>query len=288
MHKSNYISKLFVIILMIFYSLDLFTKGQLTQLFAFDSRAIVDSGEFWRLVTYIFVPGQIEGIVLGFVTFLALGTRLELSINKFVLPILLILVASMHSTFFIWLNTYSDISFSGIEGLAFFVITIFVFINWKDRTAILGKKRVYTRNFAFALGSFWSIIQVLKIIEFGDINATSSMFFAGFGIINGLILNLQLFVINKISQSRISDNPEYEKNEGSFLSEMEKEEFSLALIASKEKYLNHKEEKPLLSNDPQFNENKMNEILDKISEHGFEALSPNEEYFLKEYSKSIN
>lgn len=286
------ISKSILILFFIFYLFDAFTGGELSILLSLDIAKITNEHEYWRLFSYPLATGSFESTLLLIFSLGIFAPKLEERYKRYLLPFMIFLISLMHGVLYTWLFIYSDKVFAGSEGVSLFILISFLFSFRKSKFSLMGKLKLNSIFFILSVLTFWSCIQALKIFDYAMTSAVDSVLFAGMGIANSILLLLQVMIMNKINpiDNYKKDNIEDElDNFEDELSQLEKDELSLALIASQQRRYKEKQkdESYKISSDPRANEEKMNQILDKISDQGYPSLSPGEQKFLKEYSKIL-
>lgn len=285
-------SKTILILFFIFYLFDSFTGGEITKLLSLDIEKISYSNEYWRLFSYPLASGSFESMLLLIFALGIFAPKIESKLKSFLLPLIIFLVSLMHGTLFAWIYMYENVVFAGSEGISFFILLSFIFTDHNARFKFFGSRSISAGSVIILAITLWALAKILLYLDYNVIESYYSLLFAGFGTANAFIVLAQILIINKfgskeksIENSSQREFQDYEKE----LSQIEKDELSLALIASQNKRYKEKQkdETLKLSPDPKVNEDKMNRILDKISDHGYPSLSQGEQKFLKEYSKII-
>ncbi len=264
------------------YAANFLLDGRLYDMFCLDPAAILDKFELWRAITYPFVGGRFEGAVLGVAVFLYIAPHLEELLKKGLFATLIFLMICLQGTALLLLFWNSGMKVSGIEGLGFFALTLFVMLK--------GNRSVDARAFGYVKVSLvaailflgWLAATAVRSIIGGYEFFDGSAIFAGVGIITGLFTYLQIRLAKLFKGKKEFVEPE-ERSPA--------EDFTPALALKKEEKsygLHSKEESRYYDNPEYLTEDRLNEILDKISEVGKDSLTGEELNFLKEYSKKLD
>lgn len=264
------------------YAANFLLEGRLYDMFCLDPAAILDRFELWRAITYPFVGGKIEGAVLGAAVFLYIAPHLEDLLKKGLFSTLIFLMICLQGTALLLLFWNSGMKVSGIEGLGFFTLTLFVMLK--------GNRSVDARAFGYVKVSLvaailflgWLTATALRSVLGGYDFFDSSAIFAGVGIITGLFTYLQIRLAKLFKGKKEFVEPEERASADDFTP-------ALALKKEEKNYgLNSKEDVRYYDNPEYLTEDRLNEILDKISEAGKDSLTGEEMNFLKEYSKKLD
>jgi len=183
----------------------------------------------------------------------------------------------------------SDVVIAGMEAVSFFVLTLFMFLKPKSIVEFMKFPPLSTVLFTCAMVFIWFGIKIIGVTSGTNTQFVPQFSSALFGITLGSLIYLQIRLAN--SHRRRNRLDRYDND----LKVPQPEELSMALISNtklKKQYKNIEEESDdelysLLSEDPAENEEKLNEILDKIADTGKDSLSPFENKFLEEYSRQL-
>lgn len=280
-NKTYHFSKLFLWSVLIVYFANYLLAGSLFPYLSLDIPSITDNSEFWRIFTFPFVSENIEGIILFIITFYFIAPRLEAYLLKSSMPLLTLLIISLQgllTTVVFWDMAYS---FSGMEGVSFFNLTLFFGIAFSKRfiTQKIALKRASL--FVSLISLTWlTSLAIHSLISGFDIfyqNGISALY----GIVSGLIVFAEIRIIKSINDKK--------EPPPAPIDIPKPEELSLALIEAKN-FL--KFNQSLKEEDTRYEfthemltEDRLNEILDKMLAQGKESLSFEELSFLEEYSK---
>jgi hypothetical protein len=263
------------------YLVNLLTNGYISSLISLKPDYIFEKMQLWRLFSFPFAGGTLESDLLFFITFLFFAPKLEKLFHRVMFPILLFLLFCLQGTILTLVYWKSSLVFTGMEGISFFILTFFLFINIKNKFRFIKYKNLKTTTVIPIIFCIWFISVFLHSLFSGVhevfIRGMSGMIF---GVTSGFIAYLQIRLTRKLLSRKpiLSD-----------LTIPRPEELTPALISFKEerklkqnlKNVNNDNIKPILTED------RLNEILDKLGIHGKESLTPDEIKFLEDYSKSI-
>lgn len=261
---------------------DLMTGGQLTTLFQLSPKAVLETSELWRLLTYPVVSVSVEEYMLLIFTFSFFGRALEKVFAKSAFPLLLIMVSAVHATILTLLFRESAFQFSGSVGISLFVLTLIVLINPKAKILIFGRFSVSTITLIAAFVPLWFSSIYLHSILTSDYELFVTSSVAGIcGIAMGLPIFLQLKLLAR--KDRAKDDR--------FELELQKPEDLTPELISKTKLRHISENIRKSVFEPEtrseLTEDNLNTILEKINKNGKESLSPEELRFLEDYSRNI-
>ena len=204
---------------------------------------------------------------------------METLFHKALYPIILFLVISLQGTISSLIFWRSSLYIEGMEGLSFFVLTLFLFFNANKKVILWQFPPVSAFAFVFFIAIGWAVTTSLHAMISGYEILVKGAANAIFGLTGGLIIFLQLRL------SRNIKNKEHEPH----LDIPKPEELSMALIRQNElREMNKRiQDDYLWDEDIPLTEDRLNEILDKINENGKKSLLPEEIRFLEEYSKRL-
>ncbi len=275
-------SQKFVIMILFIYALDFIMDGKLSELFYLNPAQVVGDLEAWRLFTFPLAPGHIENVFLFGVTFTILGPKIESVIEGIYYPIILFLMACLLGTV-ITLGFWGDsLIFTGMTGLSFFVMSLFLYLNAEKKIIVLNSRPVRSFILVSLILLSWISSIVIRALLTNTVFLISELSLAGFGIISASLIYLQIYLVKRKKRGVGS--------EFDGLDIPDPEQLSMALISQQEqkKYnRGESDENIVQENEPVLNEDRLNQILDKINETGKESLSPEEIRFLKDYSKNL-
>lgn len=283
--RIYYFSHLILFITGTAYVLDLIMGGKLSDLFALNPQLIFSKLEWWRIFTYPLANDSIESTILFLFTFFIFAPKLEEIYQQWLYPFIIVLLINIQGIILTFLLWNSNMVISGMEGLSFFVLTLFTLINIKKRLILVNRFYMHTGLFTLGMVSVWAVMLFIHGVFLESYSHVfEGIYSATFGLSVGFTAYLQMRYTKNLKPNKLhypNETPEIPKPE----------DLSLALIANQEiRRFNQRlqEEFGGLSEPPfQFSEDKLNEILDKANEKGFDSLSNDEKKYLNEYSKQL-
>jgi len=273
------------VLTLLLYGIDFLFDGKISAQLLLNTSLVVNQIEFWRLFTFPFAQSGPETILLFVFTFFMISTKVELIMkNRFYHLILFLLICLQGTTFTIFYRSETYI-LSGMTGISFFVLSLFILLNITGRLTPYKKKPVRSMLMIAAASLAWVSVITMKSVILGSDTVAPELASASFGILSGLLIYCQIVLLNwgtlhlkrKTSERKVI--PEPEEYSPAFISSAEHRKF-FGRDREYEDYMMYEPE-------PDLSEDRLNEILDKINEYGKESLSPDEIRFLKEYSKSL-
>lgn len=289
--RLYYFSHFVLIIVLGVYLLDIIMGGRLSSLFVLKPTLVIENSQYWRLFTFPLAYDSIEGIIFFIITFFIFAPKLEDIFQNWLYPLILSLIIFSQGTLLTLIYWKSDTMLHGLVGVSFFVLTIFSFVNIKKRLVIFQKYYIHTITFTVIIAVTWFLLVFVHSAILKSYSLiTEGIYSAIFGLSSGFIVFLQ----SKYTKNIIHNNKGNVKKKGDLLVPSP-EELSLAVIANNElKKVNKQLNEDLIANVEQEStfdilsqEEKLNQILDKINEKGKDFLTPEEKQFLDDYSKEI-
>ena len=260
------------------------TNNMLFNKLCLQPSLVITNFEVWRLFTYTFLPGTFEGILisvfaLGFISF-----NIENKFNKIAFPLILILLMCLQGTLFSLFFWKSNRVFSGMEGISLFIITLYILLEFPNKTRQFKTHAYSSVVFTGLITILWFVSVMLHHSFRPNEEALSSSITSGsFGISAGLFIFLQIKLTQYFRQKKFKASvPTYpvpEPEELSMAHKHKKEQYGTPKYYPDENYYPDSEEV--------YTEDRLNEILDKINERGKESLSPEELRYLRDYSRKL-
>ncbi len=275
-------SKVMPFVVLLVYLLNLAFNGAFDYYLALNPILVISQFQAWRIISFPFASGALESIILFFVVFYFVSPKLEFYLNKFLYPILLFLIAALQGIVLTLAFWQQNVVIAGMEGIAFFVLTLQTLLRPKDNVFPMFNLKTWT--FAlFCLGA-WALYKVSGTIENGFYSVLPAIASGIFGIGSGLITYFQVSYMQKIINKRRI------KNQETLINIPKPEELKLAMISAaqlQKAYSQYNDEYDILSDNPSENEERLNEILEKIFNLGKDSLTKEEKTFLDKYSKQL-
>lgn len=266
------------------YIADFFTNGKVTALFELSPAVLVKEMELWRIFTFPFAQGSAEGILLFFFTSWLIAPKLEDIFNKWLFPVLFVLLIALQGTISALIFWNSSIVIAGMEGYSFFVLTLFSLIYLDKKISFFRSKPFRSLLVTMFLALSWGTAIFIHTLFDSSMLIMTSASHLLFGIITATVIYFQMHFVRKMHIRRIQK----ELHDFKFPNP---EELSMAIMAKRNlKKINQKvpvREIPDEKEDFAISEDKLNEILDKINMQGAESLTPDEMEYLKYYSDNI-
>ncbi|MDQ1266909.1 MAG: Rhomboid protein [Bacteroidota bacterium] len=282
-YYKNIWSKRIPVAVFIIYLADYLLGGKIGDYVMLMPSLIISKMEFWRIVSFPLAHGSIEGLILFGFTFYFFAPKLEEFLNRKFFPILLFLMVCLQGIVFTLIFWKQGVQLGGFEGISIFILTLFTLINPRLKIKISNFPYINVAFFTLLILLFWGGTKAMTYINgIGLLEISKSTFSMAFGLASGLFTYLQIYLIDRMNAKKYKQEiPEIPKPE----------ELKLAMMAqSKSQKLNAKlmDEYYKIEIDPSdLNEDKLNEILDKINDRGKDSLTPEELRFLEDYSKIL-
>lgn len=287
---NSMFSKIFLILVGIIYFLNYVYSNVLPDLLSLSPQLVIRELSLWKLITFPFSPGGIESVVLFAFVFYFISSKLEFYIEGLRYPLWLFLLTLLQGCILTLVFINSNVIVAGMDGISFYVLVVYALLRSKDKINFLNFPPMPILAFSMLLGFVWF---GLKLVNFST-TGNDSVFLSAlgsslFGVTAGLIhyLQIRLSGLNstRSSKSDIDSDMRLPSPEEMSVAHSSNTRLRKFYQSGKPDYLD--EEPYLLSDDMSENEDKLNEILDKISISGKDSLSPFERRFLNEYSKRL-
>lgn len=275
-------SRIFCFAVLSVFSLDIILGGMISQWLVLTPKSISQNFEFWRLITFPFAVNTVSGVFLFGFTFWIISPKIEKVLANRVYPLvllLLVLLQGIISTIVFW---NSSIAFSGPEGISIFVFTLFILLERKRRVIVLSIRPFRLEYLFVMMLIMWiSMVSLQAVVQKSFVLVINNGTSALFGLTSGIIVYLQMQLIRNYKKLRQYEKQAYEMPSP--------EELSMAIAHkfSSKPARNLKPAESFGNPDEYYTEDRLNAILDKMIESGKEALSEEEQLFLKEYSEFL-
>ncbi len=281
------ISQVIAIMVACFGIANLLTNNYIFNLLALIPSKVAIDLQFWRVISFSFLPGSVEGSLLFAFTFWFIAPMLEERFNHLTFSIIILLITLLQGIGFSLFFWKSPMAFAGTESLSFFVLTMFTL-------AEIPKKNHPQRLFGLPAMSFVTLASMLwlsvVLIHFSMTSETllyNSIFSASYGILISLAMYLQIRLTHSFNvQPQEAMNPKPRVVPDFEPSEVKTRDRNAVGYRMIDKPLDD-----MFMDDQEledfYSEEKLNTILDKMLEYGNDSLSPFEKRYLKEYSIRI-
>jgi membrane associated rhomboid family serine protease len=292
--NTGIFSKIFIFAISIVYLLNYIYIDFLPNLLSLQPKEIIQNLSLWKLVTFPLTPGSTEAFYLFVFTFYFIASKLEMLVDNIRFPIWLMILSLLQGCVLTLLFWNSNFVIGGLEGTSFFILTLYCLLKPKSQLKIM-RSNISVIAFTVILIVIWAVYKFTFSIYFGSYTMIPSLSSAVFGISVGLMVYLQVRFtkapkkgyqqIDEKDLMSITPNELLatvkDKKKSGFLYNTEKlGHDNLDEFYESDKYYH-------LSENAEENEDRLNEILDKIGSTGRESLSPSENKFLEIYSKQL-
>ncbi len=277
------ISKIFVCIYLIMGVISYLTNGASYNLLVLNSHSMLADGELWRLFTFTLLPDTIEGTILTSLVLWFVAPALELKFKTKKFALLAFFVIALQGAIFTLLFWNKNVNVAGAEGLSFFILTLYMFLEVSDKN-VFSFKNKRTLNLVVFIPVVWFASVIVHNSFTNNPSLTNSIISSAYGIIFGGIIFVQMKAAKHLlNPERQTTNPVNVpspeeligslrmQKEGAFETQFD-DEYENDIPVEIEEY---------------FSEERLNQILDKINEYGKDSLTPDEKLYLKEYSKYL-
>lgn len=281
-------SKIFLLVAVSLYFADYIFNGALSNIFMLDFARIVDAHEYWRLISYPFAYSGFQDFLLFVFTFIFIAPKLENTIDRKRYPLWLFLLVILQGLIFSMFFMGETVRFAGMAGVSIHLLLLYSLIEPRERIEF-GVMQLRAPLFSASLFVLWAALKYAEGVTHNNALLVSSFSFLSFGVLSGVLAFLQIRITSIFIRKSL-------RRKDTELKIPKPEELSVAFMSGmKHKKLYQSgedddlldDEISLLSDDPFENEEKLNEILDKINLYGKESLSTNDKRFLTEYSKQL-
>jgi hypothetical protein len=273
-------SRFILLFILIVYLLDLVTAGKLGAIFMLTTSEIHSFNEIWKIFTYPLKYTSANSLILFAFVFAFLSPNLENFYKFTIVPVFYFLIVASHGVVISLIDPNTIIS--GTDGISFFVLFLHFLLFKNYNIKILHYNFNLSNIILLTIMACWSALQGFNYYLFGSQEIINSFILAGLGITNAFVVYLQIYLMKRHNTQKITSIEDLIEEEDSHSLE------PISASSSKIKEQNRmKEEVNLISSDPHINEERMNNILEKISDTGFSSLSEIEQKFLEEYSKKL-
>jgi hypothetical protein len=280
-----YFSHRLLFLVMLVYAVNYLFNGAINFYLALIPSLVVDKFEVWRVLSFPLAIPPIESIVLFAFVFYFIAPKIESLLPRTFYPILLgllVLLQGVISTVTFW---KSNIIFTGMDGLSFFIMFLFALLSISKKTLPLWFNPLRTGLMILLSGGLWTAALMVHSGKSGDSFIITGSAGALFGVLYACVTFLQLRFVskNKTKQDELLLPPNIS------IPTPEELKYALAGINEKKYFNNSGDDFSDRDSDVQFvpDEDRLNEILDKISESGKDSLTSIEIQYLQDYSNSL-
>jgi membrane associated rhomboid family serine protease len=260
-------------------------------MYILDPKAIASGQEFWRLLSYIFVPANLQSALLPIAALYIFSTRLESVLNKNIYPVFFLLVVLLQSIVYTLVFWNTNNQLYGLEGIALYSTVLFVLLKPKEKVKFWVLPESTSLVYGMCVLALWTFIKLVSLKN-PEYTVATFLYTFSFGTAAAVITYAQLNFIGKMLRRKVNIPP-YPKITNIQKDTEEEQPVALASTSKLKKYSSiikddfDDEDYILLSDDPEENEERLNRILDKMNDLGPKAISESERSFLRVYSKSL-
>jgi membrane associated rhomboid family serine protease len=282
------ISQIIAILVAGFGIANLLTNNYIFNLLSLIPSKVAIDLQFWRVLSFSFIPGTVEGSLLFAFTFWFIAPLLEERFNRVTFPIIILLITLLQGIGFSLFFWKSPISFAGSESLSFFVLTMFTLSEMSKKTQPQRLFGLPAMSFVTLTSMLWLSAVLIHFSMTSEALLYNSIFSASYGIIISLAMYLQIRLTHSfkvVPQDTPNPKPrvihDFEPQE---VKSHERNAVGYRMLDNQidDMFMDEDED------DDFYSEDKLNKILDKMLEYGNDSLSPFEKRYLKEYSIRIN
>ncbi len=285
-HTKYSFSHTLLFVVLLGYCANYISGAWANQFLSLIPERIFNNFEFWRLLTFPFAVPRLENILLFSFSFYFIAPKIELLFRGKLFPLLLGLLTILQGIILSLVFRDSSIVFSGGEGISFFMIFLFAALSFSTKSLPNWFKPGKIGGLSLLVGIMWISILMFQNSAFGNSVIISSASNAIFGIFFSIIIYFKIRT-DIIKQRRLQTK---EINDLIPIIIPTPEELKYAMMGeSRKKQFNSYEEDTYSKYSEKFNpdEDKLNEILDKILDYGKESLTISENKYLEDYSNSM-
>jgi len=253
---------------------------------------VLEELKLWKILTFPFAIHTLDSFLLFAFAFNFFSVKLEKLVGSFRYPFWLLILNLILGCLITLVFWNSQFSFSGIDGISIFAISLYLMLKPRSTFNIFkGKINLLPMTLLFLI--FW-ISSKIFVYGFNDATmAITTITSSIFGIATSLLIYFQIKIYNRnevepATETHPRNFPDIEmlsaireKKTAGFLYNTEKMKYdNIDELIDENTYYN-------LTDDPAINEDHLNYILDKINETGRDSLTHAERKFLYDYSKQI-
>ncbi len=271
----------------IMYFTNVATRGLITQWLALMPFANVGAGQYWRFFTYPLAASGFWEMLSTSAVLYFFAPELERVVSGRRLLLILGIFVIVHSLVFAPLLMFTNATLAGTNAVALFVLTMYVYLYPSGEVSLFG---VIPMRATMLLCLMFVVAIASSLMNFSLNPAAIAHAFAneGFGIFFGFLfshlyfgrLSSGGFVLLK-RQSKQQQAPTRRQTTPSPAS------VGRSLGQTQESELHPSSTHPEDDEYAPLDEDRLNEILDKINEKGQASLTPNEQKFLKDYASRL-
>ncbi|GAB5465963.1 MAG: hypothetical protein Kapaf2KO_13990 [Candidatus Kapaibacteriales bacterium] len=303
-----FLGKISLILVLLVTIADLILGGSIFSMLTLNVKEVIEGSQYWRLFTYAFVIDDLPSAFIFIATFIFLLPQLQEDIPKqIIVPLSLVLILFQGISFTVWFWGTGTI-YSGMDGLSVFYLTLASLLLPNARIYFAGRR--LGKNLSVTAGIFiaWVLFSLLQFQSSVNpstflTNSLASLLF-GFCFAALLYLNLRLltnYFKKDIIRARESRALGDEFDDEDMISSMDYSPSTYTESKQSARYriskgaaapIQEQVNEPDLAVDittdfSNSDEAKLNNLLEKISEHGSESLNEQEKLALELLSRKL-
>jgi membrane associated rhomboid family serine protease len=276
----------------IVYFVNIALRGMLTQWLALMPFSAVGGGQYWRFVTYPLAANSFWEMLSTSAVFYFFAPEVERIISPRRLLLTLGVFVVVHGLTYAPLLWVSSMPLSGTTSLALFVLTMYIYLYPSGEVSLFGLiplRATMLLGIMFVVAIAGSLIS----LSFNPIAIIHAFADEGFGIFFGFLFSHLYFGKFSSSSSEFSlfrkkvpptQSTTLRRATAASTAPVGR---SAAIAADAERRAAAAQQRTDDDDDTPLDEERLNQILDKISEKGQSALTPNEQKFLKDYANKL-
>ncbi len=295
--KNINFSKFFLVIISIAYIVNVITNYTFVPMLSLQPKIILERLDLWKILTFPISIHTFDSFILFAFAFHFFSGKLENlvgSIRYSIWLLILNLILGCLVTLLFWNSSFS---YSGLDSISFFVITLYLMLKPKSSINIY-RKRIYVIPTTLLFLMLWIATKMIMygLNDYSVALDTLTSFI--YGVTSSLLVYFQIKIYTESKDSSINYIKDHrqllDETNLEYLSTIKEKNASYLYNAEKlnqEYNTDYNESYDFtsqgISNDPQINEDRLNSILDKINDQGESSLTVSEKKFLYFYSKQL-
>jgi membrane associated rhomboid family serine protease len=270
-----------------FYFLNIVLRGLLTQWCALLPFASVGGGQYWRFATYPFASNGFWEMLSTGAVFYFFAPEVERILHPPRMVMLIAVFVVVHGLVYAPLLWISSAPLAGTGAIALFILTMYVYLYPTGEVSLFG---LIPLRATMLLGIMFIVAVAGSFLSmsFNPAALINAFADAGFGIFFGFIFSHLYF--GKFSAGSRALFQREQRSTRRAQTPTPTTPASVArspftAVGETERRLSLSGEQS--GGDEELDEDRLNEILDKINEKGQDALTPQERKFLRDYANKL-
>ena len=281
------ISRTIAVLVACFGIANLLTNNYVYNLLALVPVKVALDIQLWRVISFVFIPGTIEGSLLFAFTFWFIAPLLEERFNPVAYPVIIMLISLLQGITFSLFFWKSHLNFAGPDSLSMFILTLFTLSELWNRSRPKKLFGLPAMSFVTLASMLWLSSVLIHYSMTTEILLYNSIFSASFGIIIALSIYLQIRLTHSF-KTYPEKTPRYvPKAEPEFLHQSSAQRETASPYHNADLYDTLEDKYDDEDWSDYYSESRLNNILDKMNEYGNDSLTEDERLYLKEYSRRM-